>query len=202
MSVLCPALRCHPGVTLLLHGLGQVPGVGAAETNPREQKRRGIKFPIPKEAKAQTRRMLGKKAQVNPQVCPTPPSLDTPPPPFWGGAGATRLWHGEPRLQADRRRKANKETPSSLPQEQRERLWQRQPCRQGTLSRWAAEARWAGSSSSHPAPGTAPAPRAQPSSCPGDKGHPAPSRLRGQAQPRQDGPCALETMHHAWRFTP
>lgn len=86
----CPALRCHPGVTLscVVWVRCQVWVLqDTTETNPGEQKRREIKFHIPRGATAQTRSMLGKKAQtgqVNPQVCPTPPSLDTPLLPVWG----------------------------------------------------------------------------------------------------------------------
>lgn len=56
-----------------------------------------MKFHVPRGATAQTRGMLGKKAQpgqVAPQVYPNPPSLVTPPLPLWGSKG-TRLWQGE-----------------------------------------------------------------------------------------------------------
>lgn len=187
MPVLCPALRCHPGVTLSC--VVWVPVLqDTTETNPREQKRRGIKFHIPREAPAQSRRMLGRRKLSQARVCPTLPSLDTPLLPLWGGNKDTWLWHGEPRLQAERRRKANKETPSSLPPSPKSRGKAsgkgshagREGCPAGQLKLAGLEAAAAATR----------LPALPPVPSPGDKG---PSCLRGQAQPPQDGPSALGT---------
>lgn len=98
-----------------------------------------LKFKYPGGARAKKRRMSSKEAwgecgqaRSTSGSIPSHRTLGTAPLPVLGEARALGSGTGSPGCRQGVGGKLTKKPPSSLPQERRGSLWQRQPCRQGT----------------------------------------------------------------------